>query len=60
MHNGQFATLNDVIDFYIDVSGQARAGKLRNGAVQLQGIALTTGDIASLVTFLKSLDEDYQ
>jgi hypothetical protein len=60
MHNGQFATLNDIVDFYIDVSGQARAGKLRNGAVQLQGIALTTGDIASLVAFLKSLDEDYQ
>ncbi|MEO8046962.1 MAG: hypothetical protein ABI684_06715 [Nitrospirota bacterium] len=60
MHNGQFATLNGIIDFYIDVSGQVRAGRLRNGAVQLQGIALTTGDIASLVAFLKSLDEDYQ
>ena len=60
MHNGQFSTLNDIINFYIDVSGQARAGKLRNGAVQLQRIALTTGDIASLVAFLKSLDEDYQ
>ena len=60
MHNGQFATLNDIIDFYIDVSDQARAGTLRNGAVQLQGIALNTGDVASLVAFLKSLDEDYQ
>lgn len=60
MHNGQFEALNDIIDFYITVSGQVRAGKLRNGAVQLQGIALTTGDIASLVAFLKSLDEDYQ
>ena len=60
MHNGQFATLNDIIDFYIEVSDQARAGTLRNGAVQLQGIALTTGDIASLVAFLKSLNEDYQ
>ena len=60
MHNGQFATLNDIINFYIEVSGQVRAGRLRNGAVQLQGIALTTGNIASLVAFLKSLDEDYQ
>ncbi len=60
MHTGQFSTLNDIIDFYIEVSGQVRAGRLRNGAVQLQGIALTTGDIASLVAFLKSLDEDYQ
>jgi cytochrome c peroxidase len=60
MHNGQFTTLNDIIDFYINVSGQSRAGTLRNGAVQLQGIALTIGDVASLVAFLKSLDEDYQ
>ncbi|MDN5940517.1 MAG: hypothetical protein L0H94_01430 [Nitrospira sp.] len=60
MHNGQFATLNDIIDFYIDVSDQARAGTLRNGAVQLQGIALTAGDSAALVAFLKSLNEDYQ
>ncbi|HSL04022.1 MAG TPA: hypothetical protein VK901_10840 [Nitrospiraceae bacterium] len=60
MHNGQFATLNDIIDFYIRVSGQARAGTLRNGAVQLHGIALTAGDVASLVAFLKSLNEDYQ
>jgi hypothetical protein len=60
MHNGQFATLNDIVNFYIEVSGQVRAGNLRNGAVQLQGIALTTGDVGSLVAFLKSLDEDYQ
>lgn len=60
MHNGQFDTLNDVIDFYIDVSDQARAGTLRNGAPQLQGIALKPSDIAPLVAFLKSLNEDYQ
>ncbi len=60
MHNGQFDTLDDVIDFYIDVSDQARAGTLRNGAPQLQGIALKPGDIAPLVAFLKSLNEDYQ
>jgi cytochrome c peroxidase len=60
LHNGQFATLNDIIDFYIAVSDQARAGTLRNGAVQLRGIALTAGDVVSLVAFLKSLNEDYQ
>ncbi|TKB89796.1 MAG: hypothetical protein E8D40_13985 [Nitrospira sp.] len=60
MHNGQFDTLDDVIDFYIDVSDQARAETLRNGAPQLQGIALTPSDIAPLVAFLKSLNEDYQ
>jgi cytochrome c peroxidase len=60
MHNGQFDTLNDIIDFYIDASNLARAGTLRNGALQLQGIALATGDVASLVAFLRSLNEDYQ
>ncbi|HKP01376.1 MAG TPA: hypothetical protein VJU02_07075 [Nitrospiraceae bacterium] len=60
MHNGQFATLTDIINFYIDASNLARTGTLRNGAVQLQGIALATGDVASLVAFLKSLNEDYQ
>ncbi len=60
MHNGQFDTLDDVIDFYIDISDQARAGTLRNGAPQLQGIALKSSDIAPLVAFLKSLNEDYQ
>jgi cytochrome c peroxidase len=60
MHNGQFDTLDEIITFYRDTSTLARAGTLRNGAPQLQGIALTAGDIASLVAFLKSLNEDYQ
>jgi cytochrome c peroxidase len=60
MHNGRFDTLNDVVDFYIDVSDQARAGRLRNGAAQLQGIALTKKNVASIVAFLTSLNEDYQ
>ena len=60
MHNGQFGTLDNIIGFYRGISGQARAGTLRNGATQLQGIALTAGDIPLLVAFLKSLNEDYQ
>ncbi|MCS6294160.1 MAG: hypothetical protein H8J66_13905 [Nitrospira sp.] len=60
MHTGQFDTLDDIIGFYRGVSAQARAGTLRNGATELQGMALTAGDAASLVAFLKSLNEDYQ
>jgi hypothetical protein len=60
MHNGQFGTLDNIIGFYREVSAQARGGTLRNGAIQLQGIALTAGDDAVLVAFLKSLNEDYQ
>jgi cytochrome c peroxidase len=60
MHNGQFDTLDDIIGFYRGVATQSRAATLRNGAVQLQGIALTAGDVTALVAFLKSLNEDYQ
>lgn len=60
MHNGQFETLDDIVRFYREASAQARAGAMRNGATQLQGIALTSGDVSSLVAFLKSLNEDYQ
>jgi hypothetical protein len=60
MHNGQFGTLDEIITFYRDTSTLARAGTLRNGAQELQGIALTASDNASLVAFLRSLNEDYQ
>ncbi len=60
MHNGQFDTLDDIITFYRDTSTLARAGTLRNGALELRGIALLAGDAASLVAFLRSLNEDYQ
>ena len=60
MHTGQFDTLSDIVQFYRSSSNQARAGILRNGADQLTGIALTTGDVAALVAFLQSLNEDYQ
>jgi cytochrome c peroxidase len=60
MHNGQFDTLDDVLEFYLEMSDLAREGTLRNGADQLQGIALRENDIALLVAFLKTLNEDYQ
>ena len=60
MHNGQFDRLNDIVQFYRDVSQQARAGSLRNGASQLQGIALIGNDMSPLVAFLESLNEDYE
>ncbi|SRR5579884_3044296 len=64
MHNGQFDTLDAVVGFYRGVSSQARSGTLRNGDLpinrQVQGIALTANDVAALVAFLQSLNEDYQ
>ena len=60
MHNGQFDTLDNVVGFYLGSSSRARAGTLRNGINALRGIALLPADIAPLVAFLKSLNEDYQ
>lgn len=60
MHTGQLDTLDDVLTFYREVADLARAGTLRNGATQLQGIALKPEDIPAIVAFLKSLNEDYQ
>jgi hypothetical protein len=61
MHNGQFNTLDDIITFYRDTSTLARTpGALRNGAPELQGIALLASDTPSLVAFLRALNEDYQ
>jgi hypothetical protein len=60
MHNGQFDTLTDIITFYRDTSTLARTpGALRNGAPELQGIALLPADVTPLVAFLRSLNEDY-
>lgn len=60
MHTGQLDTLDAVIGFYIRAAVQARQETLRNGARELQGIALIQEDIAPLVAFLKALNEDYQ
>lgn len=59
LHTGQFDTLEDVIALYRNSSSLARAGQLRNGAPELRTIALVPGDVAPLVSFLKSLNEDY-
>jgi len=60
MHNGQFDTLEQIIEFYRDTSDLQRATRLRNGDRELGGIALTTQDVAPLAAFLKALNEDYQ
>jgi len=58
-HNGQFATLNEVVAFYSLIAPAARAGAVRNAALNLTGIAIDASDVDPLVAFLKSLNEDY-
>lgn len=60
MHNGQFDTLEQTVDFYREISDLQRAGDLRNGDRELGGTALTAQDIAPLTAFLRALNEDYQ
>ena len=60
MHNGQFDTLEQIVDFYREVSDLQRSGSLRNGDRELGGIGLTTQDVAPLAAFIKALNEDYQ
>jgi hypothetical protein len=59
MHNGQFDTLDNAVGFYLGTSNRARAGTLRNGMNAVRG-ALIPADIAPLVAFLKSMNDDYQ
>ncbi|WP_447970617.1 hypothetical protein [Nitrospira sp. M1] len=58
-HTGQVDTLEGVIRGYITNSELQRQENLRNGDRRLKHIALTEQDIAPLVLFLKSLNEDY-
>jgi cytochrome c peroxidase len=60
LHNGSKETIEEVIEFYIRTSRQARAGKVRNAAPELSGIFLKEDDVGPLAAFLRSLNEDYE
>lgn len=54
MHSGQFATLEEVVDFYDDGGGEVVDGGVRDGL--LQPLGLTADEQADLVAFLRSLE----
>ncbi|MCB9891466.1 MAG: hypothetical protein H6833_07455 [Planctomycetes bacterium] len=58
-HTGQMDSLEVVIQHYRTMSDLARLGSVRNGDVQLTGIALRNDDLDALRAFLRSLNEDY-
>ncbi len=58
-HNGGKPKFTDVVEFYINSSGLARQGLLRNAPAEFQNMSLGENDVAALVAFLKSLTEDY-
>ena len=53
-HNGSKPRFNDVVEFYINSSGLARQGLLRNAPTEFQNMSLSEDDVAALVAFLKS------
>jgi hypothetical protein len=59
-HTGQMDTIEDVLNFYVTVTTNARAGLVRNADPALSGIFLDSSAVAPLAAFLRALDEsDY-
>ena len=58
-HTGQADTLAEVIRLDMKSANLARNGELRNPDREMEKIGLTEQDIAPLVLFLQSLNEDY-
>ncbi len=58
MHTGQMNAIEDVINFYLNSSTNARAGTIRNAAPELSGIFLDSSAVAPLAAFLRALDEE--
>ena len=60
LHTGQADTLAQAINIYITSSALAKADQLRNADPALQHITIDAADVDLLVSFLKSLNEDYE
>jgi hypothetical protein len=58
-HNGSRLGFDQVVEFYINSSGVARAGQLRNAPSEFAAMSISADDLNALVAFLKSLTEDY-
>ena len=59
MHKGQFLNLEQAVRCYITSSTLAKAQNLRNAEQKIKDINLLEKDVAPVVAFLKSLNEDY-
>ncbi len=58
MHNGAYTTLDDTVRELLKLSEMARAGQVRAADEELKKIQITEADIAPLVAFLSTLNED--
>jgi cytochrome c peroxidase len=57
-HNGSIQTLEETLGEIIRLSDMARAGRVREGDEELAKIRIGAAEIAPLVAFLNSLNED--
>jgi cytochrome c peroxidase len=57
MHNGIFATLEEVVDFYNDGGGRGRGLEVPNQDFKVTKLDLTEQQKRDLVSFLKALDD---
>jgi cytochrome c peroxidase len=60
LHDGSADTLEDVIQFYVELSALARAGAVRNAAPELADIRLGSDDVGALAAFLRGVNVDYE
>lgn len=58
-HTGNIDTIQGVMDFYLQVSGMARLGLIRNPDPQLARIALNPQEAAQITSFMTALNEDF-
>jgi cytochrome c peroxidase len=56
-HNGQAATLEDVVRFYRRSGALAAMGRIRNTDPELVSVRMETGRIDDLAAFLRTLEE---
>jgi cytochrome c peroxidase len=56
MHNGVFATLEDVMDFYNDGGGAGHGLRVANQTLSSDSLHLTQTEIKEVIAFIKSLN----
>jgi len=59
LHTGGKDSLKDVIEFYREMSKETKAGKVVAASPEIRKISLSKSDVVPLVSFLRSLNEDY-
>ena len=60
MHNGVFASLNEVMNFYNNGGGAGRGLEIDNQTLSSDKLGLTKNEIGKVIKFMESLNEEIQ